>query len=96
MRANTERFKSLSVQYWMVFVTTFFGTALILAVLFGLKMSPPRTLLGLFAVIGFLALMVEKAVVHYAIQGLRKRGYNASPCPRAVVSIPYCTECFRL
>ena len=73
---SSERFKSLSAQYWMVFKTTFFGTALILAVLFGLKMALPRTLLGLFAVVSLLALMAEKAAVHYGIEGLRKRGYN--------------------
>ena len=71
---SSERFKSLSTQYWMVFKTTSLGTGLILAVLFGLKLSPPRTLLGLFAVVASLALMAEKTVVHYGIQWLRKRG----------------------
>ena len=60
----------------MMFKTTFFGTAVILSVLFGLKMSPPRTLLGLFAVVVFLALMVEKLAVHYGIECLRERRYN--------------------
>ena len=45
-------------------------------VLFGLKMTPPRTLLGLFAVVSFPVLMVEKAAVHYGIKALRERGCN--------------------
>ncbi len=75
-----DRFTSLSQEIKTVFKTVFFGTLILLSGAFLLKIYfPARTLIVIFAGINLLFLILEKAVMCYLTNELRKRGYHKKP-----------------
>lgn len=75
-----DRFTSLSQEIKTVFKTVFFGTLILLSGAFLLKIYfPARTLIVIFAGIDLLFLVLEKAVMCYLTNELRKRGYHKKP-----------------
>ena len=75
-----DRFTSLSQEIKTILKTVFFGTLILLSGAFLLKIYfPARTLIVIFAGINLLFLILEKAVMCYLTNELRKRGYHKKP-----------------
>jgi len=74
---GADRFTSISGEVGTVFKTVFFGSLILLSGAFLLKVYfPARSLIVIFAGVSFLFLVLDKIVICYLINHLRKRGYH--------------------
>lgn len=72
-----QRFTSLKTEYQQIFKTTVFGTLILVAAVFILRIRDlPRSLIAVFVVLSFLLLVLEKTLLYYMIGQMRKRGRN--------------------
>ncbi len=75
-----DRFTSLSQEIKTVFKTVFFGTVILLSGAFLLKIYfPARSFIIIFAAVNLLFLILEKTVMCYLTNELRKRDYHKKP-----------------
>jgi lipopolysaccharide/colanic/teichoic acid biosynthesis glycosyltransferase len=72
-----QRFTSLWAEYKRVLKTTISGTLILTLLAFIFRLQKlPRSLIGIFAFVVFLMLILEKTLLYYMMGQLRKRGFN--------------------
>lgn len=77
---NSERFISLPQEIKTTFKTVFFGTLILLSGAFLLKLQfPPRSLVIIFAGVNCALLTMEKTLIYYLVDYLRRKGYHRKP-----------------